>query len=136
MEGFFLALDPGREKVGIAILRGDGSVVFRAVSSLGKMEWVIEGLRKRYALEEVILGGSTGSAIVLPLLERMGFRVHCVDEKGSSEEAWQLYLNECCGRGWKRVIAFLVFLFSPRSLDDWQAVVIGRRFLRGNEKRA
>ncbi|MBC7216771.1 MAG: hypothetical protein H5U36_01045 [Candidatus Caldatribacterium sp.] len=126
---FLLALDPGREKVGIAILRRDGSVVFQRVSPLGEVEEIIGELKKRYNLEEAVLGGGTGSAAVLPLLERMGFRVHRVDERGSSEEARRLYLKECRIRGWKRVVAFLSFLFSSRSFDDWQAVVIGRRFL-------
>ncbi|MCX7730042.1 MAG: hypothetical protein N2205_02320 [Candidatus Caldatribacterium sp.] len=61
----------------------------------------------------------------------MGFQTYCVDEQGSSEEARRLYLEEKRVRGWKKVVVFLGFLLSSRSFDDWQAVVIGRRFLKG-----
>lgn len=129
MGDLFLALDPGREKVGVAVLKGDGSVVFQAVFPLAKLEEALEKLQKRYAIFAVVLGGSTGSNAVLPILERMGFQVHHVDERGSSEEARKLYLEENRVRGWKKVVTFFSFLLSSKSLDDWQAIVIGRRFL-------
>lgn len=131
----FLALDPGREKVGVAVLTRDGSTVFRGVFPLGRLEEVLKELKEQYMFSEVVLGGSTGSDAVLPALERMGFQIYRVDERGSSEEARKLYLEEHCVRGWRKVLAFLGFLLSSRSLDDWQAVVIGRRFLkeRGHE---
>ncbi|MEN3202416.1 MAG: hypothetical protein ABDK87_01635 [Atribacterota bacterium] len=129
MEDLFLALDPGREKVGVAVLRGDGGVVFRAVFPLAKLEEALEKLKKQYTIFAVILGGSTGSDTVLPILKRMGFQIHYVDERGSSEEARKLYLEENRVRGWKKVVTFISFLLSSRSLDDWQAIVIGRRFL-------
>jgi|UniRef100_A0A7V4DDA8 RNase H-fold protein (predicted Holliday junction resolvase) len=128
---FFLALDPGREKVGVAVLGEDGSVAFRGVFPLEGVQEVLWKLRTEYAFDTAVLGGSTGSTLVLPLLEGLGVLVHRVDERGSSEEARRLYLEECFGRGWKRLLAFFISLCSSRSLDDWQAVVIGRRFLKG-----
>lgn len=133
MGDLFLALDPGREKVGVAVLRQDGSIVFQGVFPLGDLERVLKKLRGQYMLSAAILGGSTGSSTVLPVLQRMGFTVYRVDEQGSSEEARKLYLEEHCTGGWRKIAAFLGFLLSSRSLDDWQAIVIGRRFLR--EKR-
>lgn len=129
----FLALDPGREKVGIAILKKDGSVVFRSVIPLRKLGEKLQELKGRYGFHDAILGGSTGSRAVLPLLERMGLRVHQVDERGSSEEARRLYLEENHLKGWRKLCAFFVFLFSSRTFDDWQAIVIGRRFLERRE---
>lgn len=120
--------------MGVAILKKDGSVVFRGVFPLEEIGERLSELSQRYAFQEAILGGSTGRTCVLPLLEGMGVQVHSVDERGSSEEARRVYLKECCMTGWKRFFAFFVFLFSSRSFDDWQAVVIGRRFLRGSEK--
>lgn len=130
MGDLFLALDPGREKVGVAVLREDGSVVFQGVFPLEGLERVLKELKSQYMLSEAILGGSTGSSTVLPVLERMGFHIYRVNEQGSSEEARRLYLEECRIRGWRKIAAFLSFLLSSGSLDDWQAIVIGRRFLR------
>lgn len=130
MGDLFLALDPGREKVGVAVLKYDGSIVFQGVFPREGLERALKELKERYVLSEAILGGSTGSGAVLPILERVGFHVYRVNEQGSSEEAWRLYLEERCGRGWRKIAAFLSVLLSSRSLDDWQAIVIGRRFLR------
>lgn len=129
MGDFLLALDPGKEKVGVAVLKRDGSIAFKAVLPTTSLEEVLSELRSRYAFSEAVVGESTGKAGMAVILDRMGIEIHWVNEWRSSEEAWKVYLKECCTGKWQKLKALFTFLFSSRAYDDWQAVVLGRRFL-------
>ncbi|MGQ9621970.1 MAG: hypothetical protein ACUVTO_00745 [Candidatus Caldatribacteriaceae bacterium] len=134
MGDFLLALDPGKEKVGVAVLKGDGSIAFKAVLPITSLEGVLSELRDRYAFSEAVVGESTGKAGMAALLERIGIEIRWVDEWRSSEEAWRVYLRECCTGRWQRLKALFSLLFSSRAYDDWQAVVLGRRFLHKRDE--
>lgn len=125
---YFLALDPGREKVGVAVLSFKGEVMWRGIVPVVELEGVIETLYTRFAFEESVVGDSTGKEKVTTILYQMGFKVSLVDERYSSEEARKLYFREGKLPWWKKLIP-LSFLYPRGPYDDWQAVVIGRRYL-------
>jgi len=123
-----LAIDPGREKIGVAILGLDGNVVFRAIMSFSELTSWYDKINSECKFFRVAVGDGTGKEQVVDFLEQRTIPYTLVDERGSSEEARKLYFREHPPRGWRRLIPRSL-LFPERSFDDWQAVVIGRRFL-------
>jgi len=64
----------------------------------------------------------------MKILEKMNLSFTLVDEHNSSEEARKLYFQAHPPRGWRKIVP-LSFLYPDEAFDDWQAVVIGRRYL-------
>ncbi len=123
-----LAIDPGREKIGIAILDLKGNVVFRAILSFSEFTSWYGKISSERKFLRVVVGSGTGKERIIDFLRQKEISYTLVDERGSSEEARRLYFCENPPRGWRRFIP-LSLLFPEKGFDDWQAVVIGRRFL-------
>ncbi len=126
---FFLAVDPGREKVGMAVLTWEGKVKWMGIVPVGDLGRTIRHLQSRFPFRDVVLGNSTGKEKVMEVLQEFNLEISLVDERYSSEEARELYFQERFSSFWRRVLP--LSLFSPRRpYDDWQAVVIARRYLQ------
>ncbi len=127
-EKTIFSIDPGREKVGVAILSLQGEVLFHNVLPEEEIEKEIKMLKKQYRPFQVVVGNSTGREKVLEILRKMDLSFTLVDEHNSSEEARKLYFQAHPPRGWRKIVP-LSFLYPDEVFDDWQAVVIGRRYL-------
>ncbi len=124
-----LAVDPGREKCGIAVCTPEG-VLHREVSRTEALSSRVEELVARFGVEVLLVGDRTGSREVLPLLERLGLPVVPVPEHGTTLAARDRYLRDHPPRGWRRLLP--AFLRVPdRPYDDYAAVVLAERYLRG-----
>ncbi|MGQ9474051.1 MAG: hypothetical protein ACUVQZ_05165 [Candidatus Caldatribacteriaceae bacterium] len=129
---YFLAIDPGREKVGMAVLSSEGKVQWMGIVSLVDLERKIQGLASHFSFQEVVIGDSTGKEEVIEVVERLRYRIALVDEKHSSEEARTLYFQERFSFFWRKILPLSLF-FPRHPYDDWQAVVIGLRRLQIRE---
>jgi len=127
-EKTIFSIDPGREKVGVAILSLQGEVLFHNVLPEEEIEKEIKMLKKQYRPFQVVVGNSTGREKIMKILEKMNLSFTLVDEHNSSEEARKLYFQAHPPRGWRKIVP-LSFLYPDEVFDDWQAVVIGRRYL-------
>lgn len=132
---FFLAIDPGREKVGMAVLSGDGKIKWMEIVSVTDLRQEIQRLQSRFSFQKVVMGGSTGKDKIVGILRELNLEVMLVDERYSSEEARELYFRERFPSFWRRILP-LSFLFPRHPYDDWQAVVIGRRYLQNRRDKA
>ena len=127
-EEVILSIDPGKEKVGVAVLSSQGEVWFRKILTEEEVEEEIQILKKQYGYSQIVVGDSTGKEKILEILRKMGLAFALVDERNSSEEARKLYFRAHPPRGWRKIVP-LSFLYPDAPFDDWQAVVIGRRYL-------
>jgi RNase H-fold protein (predicted Holliday junction resolvase) len=128
VQKLILAIDPGREKIGVAILDLGGNVVSKAIVSFSEFTSWCDKINAERKFFRVAVGDGTGKERVIDFLEQRTIPYTLVDERGSSEEARELYFREHPPRGWRRLIPRSL-LFPERNFDDWQAVVIGRRLL-------
>ena len=126
-----LAVDPGTQKCGLAVLEGDGSVVEK--ETVARAE-VVDRVREALStgIGEVVLGAGTGSArlaeMLRPICEANGVPLVIADEADSSALARMLYFRENPACWWRRIVP-LSFQVPPRPYDDYEAVVIGRGYL-------
>lgn len=129
-----LAIDPGTSKCGLAVLDCDAQVLFREISSTDAIQIRLATLIEEWKIARVAFGESTGAKQMKVLLEELQreakstFTLHSVDEKNSTLEARPLYWQEYPRKGLLRLLP-ISLLSPPVAIDDFAAVVLGRRFL-------
>ena len=128
-----LAIDPGTVKCGLAILDSAGKVLFREIAITGSIANRLRELINKWDVAYVVYGESTGAKHIKTLLEdilpKSTFSLHSVNETNSTLEARPLYWQEYPRRGLLRLLP-ISLLAPPEAIDDFAAVVLGRRFLQ------
>jgi RNase H-fold protein (predicted Holliday junction resolvase) len=129
-----LAIDPGRTKCGIAVVRSDGAVEHRAIVSAEQVVDAARSLLEVYAPAAIVVGGGTGAQPILDALRAAGLNAPTVvmDEAHTSEAARARFVATNPARGWQRLL--------PRSLrtpdrpyDDYVAVILAERWLASQQ---
>lgn len=128
-----LGIDPGTRKVGYALAVDAVSAPLEL--GIEPLESLMERLRplaEAHAIRAVALGGGTNAGSLRTRLEILGVPVHIVDESDTTLRARALYFSDHPPRGWRRLIP-LGLQLPPRSIDDYAALLIARRYL-GRER--
>ena len=133
MEPPILAIDPGREKCGVAVLEQGKNVLWHGVVPTAELMPISLGLLQQYAFRTVILGNQTFSGEIRqrlqPLLDQEPVAdIIFVDERGTTEAARTRYWQACPPTGWRRFLP-LGLLAPPCAIDDFAAIILGERFL-------
>ncbi|HLY03424.1 MAG TPA: hypothetical protein VKR56_13145 [Candidatus Cybelea sp.] len=123
-----LGVDPGRAKVGFAVIGSDGGVVVRGIETIADLQTRLARVLARGDIDAIALGRGTNGGAVRSLLEGFGLPIHWVDEFETSRAARCLYFVDHPPRGWRRLIPIGLQLPSE-PVDDYAAIVIGRRYL-------
>ncbi len=125
-----LAIDPGREKCGVAVVSVD-IVHFQKVVGRKKFSSEIKELVRQYDIRHIVLGDGTGSQEFHE--EIKASFPHCavsiVDEHLTTEEARKKYWQKQKPRGWRRLIPTTMQV-PPEPYDDYVAVILACRFLK------
>ena len=138
---FYLGIDPGRDKTGVALVEETGRILAVQVMrtrnfSDALLQFLYETLQVRNTwglrkiLKAVVLGNGTGSEEHKQWVEKAlpGYPVYIVDEKYSTEEAKALYWKLYPPHGLRRQIP-LGLQIPPEPLDGYAAVVQVHRFM-------
>lgn len=125
-----LAVDPGSNKCGVAVVSGQQGILHRAVVAKAKVVQSCRQLLEKYAVDAVIVGGSTGAAAVVKMLKQELVReIEVVCEEHTSELARERYFVENPPRGWRRLIP-LGLQLPPVPIDDYAAVIMAEQYLQ------
>ncbi len=127
-----IAIDPGREKCGLAVVSRTGTVIIREIIPLNDLIMRISHFLGRYGVRNIVLGDRTGSRNVRELIRSAGITndVSFVDEDHSSEIARRRYLTEHPGKGFARLLP--IGMRTPDvPIDDYVAVILAERYLAG-----
>ena len=124
-----LAIDPGREKCGVCLMDGDGSIEYQRVIETARLEEIISGLLDG-TVEAIVLGDGTSSSDARKRLEAIAknIPVEVVDEKHTTEQARKLYWIKKPPRGWRRLLPTTMQV-PPEPVDHFVAEILARRFL-------
>jgi len=120
------AIDPGRDKCGLAVLAADGSVLFqRLIEKLCQQ-------RARHPFQTVILGnGTTSEGARRRIVKALpGLELVVVDEYRTTELAKGEYWKAHPPTGWRRLLP-VTMQVPPVPVDDFVAVLLGRRYIQG-----
>jgi len=128
-----LAVDPGREKCGVAVVTYARTVLEREIISTSELPFRVAYHVGRYGIDIIVLGDRTGAREVRDALRQAGFQLEItlVDEDRSSEMGRRRYLLDNRGSGFARLLP--IGLRTPdRPYDDYVAIILAERYLDGS----
>lgn len=133
MNDEILAIDPGREKTGIAILKNSDVLEHKIINS-EELVQIIKSLLEKYIIKTIVMGNGTSSKKKYDLLKRefIDRDIVLINEYRTTDEARKLYFQENPPKGWKKLIP-LGMQVPPVPVDDYAAIVIGRKYLKDNK---
>lgn len=125
-----LAIDPGKDKCGLAVLGDDGRVVAKMVVLRGELSNQVKFLVSRHRIKNVVVGrGAFGKGVEKELYRLpMDISVTFVPEKDSTWLARKRFWKENPPAGWLRFIPTSLRV-PPAPIDDYAAVILGERYL-------
>jgi len=128
-EGPILAIDPGRNKCGIAVVGPGGEVLHKEIVPTREIAEAASRLAAEYRAVHLIVGDRTAAKEVCRALAgQVRLPAELVDEHRSSEQARRRFFQENPRRGWRRFLP--ITLLSPdRPYDDLVAVLLAERYL-------
>lgn len=125
-----LAIDPGRDKCGLAVVQS-GKVLDMRVVSRNEAVAVVKGLVDRFNVGKTIIGTGTGWK---PLAEEIqnsipAMPIELVDEQLSTRRARERFFRENPPRGFRKFMP-RGLLVPPRPYDDYVALILAEDYLR------
>ena len=129
-----LAIDPGRDKCGIALVDRTQGVLQQSVVSARQLIHSVEQWSKQFSCSVVIVGNKTASKQVLERLALLQLEnkvesIITVEEHKSTEEARRRYWQTHPPAGWRRLIP-QGLLFPPCAIDDFAAIILAERYFQ------
>jgi len=120
-----IAIDPGRDKCGLAAVAADGAVLARAIVPTPEIGPAAIALAAEHHAAAIVLGERTGAREVRAAVEAAapGLPVHEVDEHMTTLLARRRYWRESPPRGLWRLVPEGLRL-PPEPIDDWAAVIL------------
>ncbi len=124
------ALDPGRDKCGLAVLSGDGEILFQKVIETNLLEQELRQMNEHYAPRMLVLGNGTTSRQAEERIHEAlpDLPVDIVDEYRTTELAKGEYWKANPPKGWRRLLP-VTMQVPPVPVDDFVAVILARRHL-------
>ncbi len=130
-----IAVDPGRDKCGLALVRCDGCVLHKAVVPAGEIGQVVARLLEDYPCSALALGDRTAASDIEAVIgERVQVEAVFVDEHRSTEQGRRRYFRDNPPRGWRRLLP-IGLQTPPCPYDDYVAVVLAERYLDSLRRR-
>lgn len=138
MADTIIAIDPGREKCGLAVVSRQQGVREKAVVASAALIVRIEDCCRCYQVQTIVLGDGTSSADhaarIQAFLQRereKNMILHMIDEYKTTELARIRYWQEHPPQGWRRLIP-VTMQIPPVPVDDYVAVLLGEKYFRKN----
>lgn len=124
-----IAIDPGREKCGVAVVDASGRILAHLIVASEKIVEAVGELSQAHSIEQFVLGDATASQVVWKMLEQAFPQTQLVSvpEKNSTLEAREIYWRVNPPRGWRKIVP-LSLQVPPVPIDDFAAVVLALRY--------
>ena len=127
-----LAIDPGRDKCGIAQLTPDAHLLAKKVVPRQQLLQEISDLLALHDISLIVLGDSAHGRQIEKELGKFNLKIEValVPEKDSTLLARKRYWIDNPPRGLRKLLPLSLQL-PPVPVDDYAAVILGERYLRG-----
>ena len=130
-QAVIVAIDPGRARVGLAVLARSGEIRHKTIVERSVLKSELSNIVGEYSPDTIVIGSGTGATrLAEEIVSHVDDEVEIkfVDEKGSTEEAVKLYYRQEKG-AMLRFLSRIISWRPSRPLDDYAAVILGRRYL-------
>ena len=138
LTGYVLAVDPGREKTGIAILSKESLLLMMDIGPTDSIEVELVAVLRQYpTISHMICGNGTNHKVVGSIVKAVAVAqtksFALVNEKYTTEEARRRYFEVHPPTGWRKLMP-KGMLYPPVPVDDITAWIIGKRWLLANKE--
>ena len=132
---YYLGIDPGRSKTGLALVDAAGQIVALHIAMTENMEAELKDFVGTQALAGIVMGNGTNNKAIGAAVSKVFPKVALalVGEAHSTEEARTLYWQVNPPTGWRKLVP-LGMLVPEEPLDAYAAVVQVRRWLKEEGK--
>ncbi len=126
-----LAIDPGSDKVGVAVVDAKAGTQEQLILARDELLEYLERVLDHYRIDEIVLGDGTMAYQIEREIELItSLPIIIVSEKSTTEEAEVRYLAEKPMSKWECFLRKFVH-WRPRSaVDDYAAVIIAEKYLQ------
>lgn len=134
MKKRYLAVDPGREKCGLAIVNEEGQAQWLQILNVDEFETRLKCLLVEGSFNEILLGSGTGKDALLKIFHKLmtGKKIIIVDEKNTTLLGRELYWQYNPPKNWKRLLPEKMRPISE-PIDCYAALAIALRWLQENK---
>ena len=124
------AVDPGREKCGVAVVDEDGRVLEQAVVATVRLADELTARAMKFRPERILLGNGTTSRAAEETIRTAlpDIPVEIVDEYRTTDDAKVAYWKAHPPTGWRRFLPTGMQV-PPEPVDDFVAVILAQRYL-------
>ncbi|PTW03525.1 RNase H-fold protein (predicted Holliday junction resolvase) [Halanaerobium saccharolyticum] len=131
-----LALDPGRDKVGAAVLSFKSAEKEKTIIKKDELIDHLEEIFNHYQVREIVIGDGTGAEEVKKMVENTfpELKISLVAEEFTTEEAQARYLKEKPMSNYEKLLRKIVSWKVKKPLDDYAALIIGEKYLKKLDK--
>ena len=125
-----IAIDPGKDKCGMAVLAATGEVLRQGILKTENLPQELQGAMGEFEINTLVIGNGTTSKKAQETIKTAApnLRVEVIDEYGTTELARKDYFKKNPPTGWRRFIP-LTMQTPPVPVDDYAAVILGRKWL-------
>ena len=126
-----LALDPGSDKVGTAVLTFAKEEKEKTIVKKDELLDHLAEIFDNYEIEEVVIGNGTGAEAVKKMISSQysDLKITMVAEAFTTEEAQARYLKEKPMSNYEKLLRKVVSWKVKKPLDDYAALIIGEKYL-------
>lgn len=123
-------LDPGRDKCGFAVLDDTGKVMLQRVIETKNLEQEILAAQREFAFTHLVEGNGTTSKDARVRVQKIlpDLPITVINEYRTTELAKGEYWKANPPKGWRRLLP-ITMQVPPVPVDDFVAVILGRRYL-------
>jgi RNase H-fold protein (predicted Holliday junction resolvase) len=127
-----LAIDPGLEKCGLALVDAGARALRREVIPTSRIAAQVAAWHAEHHPDHTLLGTGTGSRTLQATLTELDLPLELVSESHTTLQARSLYFADRPPRGWRRLIP-RGLLTPPVPIDDYAACAIALGWLARRE---
>jgi RNase H-fold protein (predicted Holliday junction resolvase) len=131
-----LALDPGSDKVGTAVLSFNKEEKEKTIVKKEEVLDHLEEIFRHYQIEEIVIGNGTGAEELRRMISSSypDIKISLVEEEYTTEEAQARYLEEKPMSNYEKLLRKVVSWKVKKPLDDYAALIIGEKYLKKLDK--
>jgi RNase H-fold protein (predicted Holliday junction resolvase) len=126
-----LALDPGSDKVGTAVLTFAKEEKEKTIVKKDELLDHLAEIFDNYEIKELVIGNGTGAEAVKKMISSRysDLKITMVAEEYTTEEAQARYLKEKPMSNYEKLLRKVVSWKVKKPLDDYAALIIGEKYL-------
>lgn len=127
-----IALDPGSDKIGTAVLNYQGEAKEKTIVKRDELTAHLREIFKHYNIEEIVAGNGTGADEITEMIEKNfeEVKITLVEEEYTTEEAQKRYLKEKPMSNYEKLLRKFISWKVKKPLDDYAALIIGENYLK------